>query len=101
MNNSIQSVYNWYRNAIRNSKYRWWVVLGSLAYIFSPIDIAPDFLPILGQVDDVVLLTLLISELSQQLIEYTQARQAQKDAKKAETASTGNTTVNVESVSVE
>lgn len=101
MNNSIQSVYNWYRNAIRNSKYRWWVVLGSLAYIFSPIDIAPDFLPILGQVDDVVLLTLLISELSQQLIEYTQARQAQKDAKKAETASTGNATVNVESVSVE
>jgi len=101
MNNSIQSVYNWYRNAIRNSKYRWWVVLGTLAYIFSPFDITPDFLPIIGQLDDVVLLTLLISELSQQLIEYTQARQAQKDAKTAETVSTGNAAVNVESVSVE
>ena len=101
MNNSIQSVYNWYRNAIRNSKYRWWVVLGTLAYIFSPFDISPDFLPIIGQLDDVVLLTLLISELSQQLIEYTQARQAQKDAKTAETVSTGNAAVNVESVSVE
>ncbi|NES94321.1 MAG: DUF1232 domain-containing protein [Desertifilum sp. SIO1I2] len=100
MNNSIQSVYNWYRNTIRNSKYRWWVILGTVAYILSPFDISPDFLPIVGQIDDVVLLTLLITEVSQMLIEYTQARQAEKDAKKADTAGATNATVDVESVSV-
>ncbi|MBD2314827.1 DUF1232 domain-containing protein [Desertifilum sp. FACHB-1129] len=100
MNNSIQSVYNWYRNTIRNSKYRWWVILGTLAYILSPFDISPDFLPIVGQIDDVVLLTLLITEVSQMLIEYTQNRQAEKDAKKVSTAGATNATVDVDSVSV-
>lgn len=48
MNNfSIQSIYNWYRNSIRNPKYRWWVILGTIVYIISPIDIAPDFIPII------------------------------------------------------
>ena len=46
MNFSIQSVYNWYRETLRNPKYRWWIILGTLAYLVSPIDIAPDFLPV-------------------------------------------------------
>ncbi|MEB3177633.1 MAG: YkvA family protein [Nostocaceae cyanobacterium] len=71
---SIQSVYSWYRNVIRNPKYRWWVILGTLVYFILPFDIAPDFLPIVGQVDDVFLLTLLVSEVSQLLIEGFKAR---------------------------
>ncbi|GAB4364729.1 MAG: DUF1232 domain-containing protein [Elainellaceae cyanobacterium] len=66
--NPAQAVYDWYRNAIRNPKYRWWLIIGTLAYIISPIDIAPDFIPIIGQIDDVVLITLLVSEVSQLLI---------------------------------
>ncbi|CBN54220.1 MULTISPECIES: YkvA family protein [Kamptonema] len=76
MSFSIQSLYTWYRNTLRNPKYRWWIVLGTLAYLISPIDIAPDFLPIVGQIDDIAILTLLVSEVSQMAIEYAKSRQA-------------------------
>jgi uncharacterized membrane protein YkvA (DUF1232 family) len=49
----------------RNPKYRWWVILGTLLYFISPIDIAPDFIPFVGELDDVILMTLLVSEVSQ------------------------------------
>jgi uncharacterized membrane protein YkvA (DUF1232 family) len=64
MNFSIQSLYTWYRNTLRNSKYRWWVIIGTVAYLISPLDISPDFIPIIGQVDDVLLLTLFVTEVS-------------------------------------
>ncbi|MDY6783515.1 MAG: YkvA family protein [Cyanobacteriota bacterium] len=76
MNNiSIKSLYEWYRNALRNPKYRWWVVLGTLAYLISPIDLAPDFIPIAGQIDDVMVLTLLLSEVTQMILEFAKRRQ--------------------------
>lgn len=88
MNNfSIQSLYTWYRNTIRNPKYRWWIILGTAAYLFSPIDIAPDFLPIVGQIDDLALVTLLVSEVSQLLIDRYKARQG---VNPTETASAGD-----------
>ncbi|HEY9649776.1 MAG TPA: YkvA family protein [Coleofasciculaceae cyanobacterium] len=100
MNNfSIQSLYNWYRNTIRNPKYRWWMILGTLLYIFSPFDIAPDFLPIIGQIDDVVVLTLLVSEVSQLLIDKAKARQGVTSSATVENPTT-ETTVDVDSVSV-
>lgn len=107
-NFSIQSLYNWYRTSIRNPKYRWWMVFGTLAYIFSPIDIAPDFIPIIGQLDDVVILTLLVSEISQLLIDQVKSRQeatvtadsANSTATTADSANPSATTVDVESVSV-
>ena len=100
MNNfSIQSIYNWYRNAIRNPKYRWWIVLGTLLYIFNPIDIVPDLLPIVGQIDDVVVLTLLVSEISQWLMDLAKSRQAETVTE--ETSTPPETTVDVKSVSVE
>lgn len=75
MNNiSVKSLYEWYRNALRNPKYRWWVVLGSLAYLISPIDIAPDFIPIAGQIDDLMVLTLLLSEVTQMVLEFAKRR---------------------------
>ncbi len=99
MNNfSIQSIYSWYRNTIRNPKYRWWIVLGTMVYLFSPIDIAPDFIPIIGQIDDVFLLTLLVSEVSQLLIDGVKARKGTEVT--SETASTTDKTVDVDAVSV-
>ncbi|MEM1395046.1 MAG: YkvA family protein [Cyanobacteria bacterium P01_D01_bin.116] len=74
MNFSIQSVYEWYRSLIRNPKYRWWVLLGTLVYFISPVDVIPDIFPIVGQVDDVFVLTLLVSEFSQLLIEGFKSR---------------------------
>jgi uncharacterized membrane protein YkvA (DUF1232 family) len=67
--NPIQAVYDWYRTTLRNPKYRWWLIGGTFLYLLSPIDIAPDFIPVIGQIDDVLLMTLLVSEVSQVLIE--------------------------------
>lgn len=75
MSNSIQSIYNWYRNALRNPKYRWWIILGTGLYLLMPFDISPDFLPIVGQIDDVAVVTLLVAELSQMMVEYFKSRQ--------------------------
>lgn len=80
MNFSLSSLYDWYRNAIRHPKYRWWVMLGTIVYLISPIDIAPDFLPILGQIDDVMLAGLLFTELSQMAITKIQSRQENSNA---------------------
>ena len=44
--------YDWYRNLIRNSKYRWVIIVGTLLYLISPIDLLPDFIPLIGQIDD-------------------------------------------------
>ncbi|MDY7012878.1 MAG: YkvA family protein [Cyanobacteriota bacterium] len=75
MNNiSLKSLYEWYRNALRNPKYRWWIILGTLAYLISPVDIAPDFIPIAGQIDDLMVLTLLLSEVTQMIIEFAKRR---------------------------
>lgn len=69
MNISVQPIYDWYRSILRNPKYRWWIILGSLIYLLSPVDIAPDVLPIIGQIDDVAILSLLVAEVSQLFIE--------------------------------
>jgi uncharacterized membrane protein YkvA (DUF1232 family) len=65
MNFSIQSIYNWYRDLLRNPKYRWWVVAASVVYIVSPLDISPDVFPIIGWLDDGIVISLLVAELSQ------------------------------------
>lgn len=101
MNNFPQSIYNWYRNTLRNPKYRWWVILGSLLYIASPIDISPDFIPIIGQIDDVVILTLLVSEVSQLLIDTAKARKGETVVSSSEnTTDQTDKTVDVDAVSV-
>jgi len=38
-----------------------WVAIGVLAYAVSPIDLIPDFIPLLGQLDDLVLIPLGIA----------------------------------------
>ena len=77
MSISLQSIYNWYRETIRNPKYRWWVILGTMVYLISPIDIAPDILPIAGQIDDIMIVTLLISEVSQMVLDFAKSRKNQ------------------------
>jgi uncharacterized membrane protein YkvA (DUF1232 family) len=103
MNFSIQSLYNWYRNTIRNPKYRWWLILGTVAYLFSPIDIAPDFIPVVGQIDDALLLTLLVSEISQMLSQRLKSRNEEtvSEADAANQASTApSDTVDVKAVPI-
>ncbi len=68
-----------YRNGIRHSKYRWVIILGTLFYLLSPIDISPDFLPGLGWIDDGLLATLLVAEVSQLMMEKVKTQKGQKD----------------------
>lgn len=97
MNISMTSLYNWYRDTIRHPKYRWWVIMGTLVYLISPIDIAPDFLPIVGQIDDVMIATLLVTELSQLFL----ARfKSEADTVTTETNTTNSKTVEVEAETV-
>ncbi|BAY45021.1 hypothetical protein SAMD00079811_26230 [Scytonema sp. HK-05] len=101
--NPIQSLYNWYRNLLRNPKYRWWVILGTLLYFVSPIDFLPDVIPIVGEIDDVFLLTLLVTEVSGLMIEGFKERKGNVDVKAANTAENSTSTANtidVDAVSV-
>ncbi|MBD2196201.1 MULTISPECIES: YkvA family protein [Calothrix] len=91
---SIQSVYTWYRSLLQNPKYRWWVILGTLVYILSPIDIAPDFIPIVGEIDDVLLLTLLVTEVSGLVIEGWKARKGNVETSTNYTSEDNTTTAN-------
>ena len=100
MNFSLSSLYDWYRNAIRHPKYRWWVMLGTVIYLISPIDIAPDFIPILGQLDDVMLAGLLFTELSQMMIAKLQTRLENKNVATENTENPGGETVDIDAETV-
>jgi uncharacterized membrane protein YkvA (DUF1232 family) len=76
-NSPLNVFYTWFSNTLRHPKYRWWIIIGSLVYLFSPLDIAPDFIPIIGQLDDITIVGLLIAELSQVAAEYLQKRKGQ------------------------
>lgn len=98
----LESLRNWYRNTIRNSKYRWLVVLGSLIYLASPFDMVPDVLPVIGWLDDGVIATLLITEVSQLLFEQVgkSKKPGKTAANEADTATPTEPVVDVKAVSV-
>lgn len=89
----IESLRTWYRNAIRNSKYRWLVVFGSLLYLISPFDISPDVFPIVGWLDDGIIATLLVTEVSQLLFERVNASKTKASQETDEEANTAADTV--------
>ncbi len=65
MNNPAQSFYNWYKSTLNHPKYRWFLVVGTLLYLLSPIDISPDFIPIIGWIDDGIVASIFVASLSQ------------------------------------
>lgn len=72
----VQPLYNWYRTLLRDSKYRWIVIVGSLLYLVSPIDFATDVIPVLGWIDDGVVVSVLAAEVTQILAEQFKNRKA-------------------------
>lgn len=66
------------RKAFRNPKYRGITIAASLLYLISPIDIIPDFIPVLGWIDDGAIATLLVAEVSQIIGEKLQNLKAKK-----------------------
>lgn len=76
----LQSVYSWYRKLVAHPKYRWWVIAGTLVYLLDPFDFMPDMIPLIGQIDDAVLVTLVATELTQVVRDRLQAsKQASKN----------------------
>jgi uncharacterized membrane protein YkvA (DUF1232 family) len=90
-NTIVQNLYNWYRQTIRHPKYRWFLILGTLLYLVSPLDISPDVFPIVGWIDDTVVATLLVTEVSQMLLESRKNRKNQQP-------DSANSTINVDAV---
>lgn len=60
------------------------IILLAIAYLLSPVDLIPDFIPVLGWLDDIVLIPLLLKLaygiIPQDLIdEYEQVNQLESD----------------------
>ena len=59
-----------------NGSYReipWWAiaaVVAALLYVLSPIDLIPDFIPIVGYLDDAMVVAACLLMVEQQLAEY-------------------------------
>lgn len=101
MKSPLQGLYDWYRATIRNPRYRWWIVLATLAYLVMPFDIAPDFLPIIGQLDDALIVTLLFTELSQIVINRVKTKKEEGGDTFAETVKEEPEAVDVNAVIIE
>jgi uncharacterized membrane protein YkvA (DUF1232 family) len=91
MQSLVESFYNWYRGKISHPKYRWLIILGTIAYLLSPIDISPDVFPIIGWIDDGIVLTLLTTELSRLALDYRSRRKASKEVTTTEPVNTVDT----------
>jgi uncharacterized membrane protein YkvA (DUF1232 family) len=46
------------------------ILIASLVYFISPIDLLPDFLPFLGYADDIALLTFVLGSMSEELEKF-------------------------------
>ncbi len=53
-------------------------VVFTLLYILNPFDIVPDFIPLIGLVDDAACLALCLAAISSDLEDYKQWKQEQK-----------------------
>ncbi|RZM82957.1 YkvA family protein [Leptolyngbya iicbica] len=78
-----------YRRLLTHPQYGIWVFFGSLLYLISPIDISPDIIPFVGQIDDVALIMLMASAatqwLSQQFLKEETAESQPSDEGASET----------------
>ncbi len=89
----VKSFYAWYRKTLEHPQYRWILIVASLLYLISPIDISPDFIPILGWIDDGVVASILVTSLSQILLSGLDRRR--RDLKSEPLGGGSHTTVDV------
>ena len=69
MKSLIQPLYNVYRAVLKHPKYRWIAIVASIFYLVSPVDLVTDVIPFVGWIDDGLIASLLITEVSQLLLE--------------------------------
>lgn len=71
---AVNDLYGLFRDAV-GGRYRLdgitlGVIAAGLAYFFIPTDLVPDFIPLLGFVDDLAVLTTIINALQGELVAY-------------------------------
>lgn len=93
-----EALHKFLRTVIRNPKYRWWAIAAALLYFVSPLDIAPDAFPIIGWIDDGAIMTLLVAEATQMLMEYSKNRKNQTVAQAPSQPTTGASNAQTEVV---
>lgn len=75
---------NIFRRLLSHPKYRLAVIGASLVYLLSPLDISPDVFPVVGWIDDGVLVTLVAAEMGQLILERRKkAKETQQSQKLA------------------
>ena len=68
-----------------SGKYRevsWWVIAAvvfALLYVLNPIDLIPDFIPVIGLLDDAVVIALCLAMIEQDLLRYQEWKEAQTE----------------------
>lgn len=68
-----------YRALLGHPVARWVVILGSLLYLISPIDLSPDVIPILGWVDDGVIATLMAAGITEVVLDRRRQVKARRE----------------------
>lgn len=93
---------NAYRTLIRHPQHRWWVIAGTLLYLLSPVDLATDVVPFVGWIDDGLVATLLVTELSQIMVVGLKSRRdsASSTMPTEMNAHQDSTVIDVDAVSV-
>lgn len=84
-------LFDGYRRLLTHPRYGIWVLLASLVYLISPIDISPDLIPILGQIDDVTLIVLMLSAVSQWITQRLEAGEGSETSPQAAQTQTQTT----------
>lgn len=54
------------------------IIIGTLIYVISPIDLVPDVIPVLGLLDDVAIITVATAAVSKEIVRYKEWKKEQK-----------------------
>lgn len=54
------------------------IIIGTLLYIISPVDIIPDFIPVMGLTDDAAILTACLATLKKEIKRYQEWEKTDK-----------------------
>jgi uncharacterized membrane protein YkvA (DUF1232 family) len=80
--NDVKDLYNLSKDAVKGNyklhPVNMGIIAGGLLYFIIPTDLIPDFIPLVGLVDDIALLTTIIKSMQSELHKYRSWKTLQK-----------------------